>query len=60
MDGSNNPTTDGWVSIRALGHNSCLFYWAAADACDGGSRLWDEETEAFCDNLVDLSPVPYG
>ena len=47
--------SSGWVSIQALGDDDCLFYWAAADACDSGSRLWDDDEGAFCDNPVDLS-----
>ena len=57
MDGSNNPTADGWVSIRALGTDTCVFSWAAYDVCgpDAFSIVWDSDTEAFYYDFVDWS-----
>ena len=51
------PTTEGWVSIRAMGTDSCVFSWAAHDVCgpEAFSIVWDSETEAFYYDFIDWS-----
>ena len=52
-----NQTKSGWVSIRALGTDDCVFMWAAHDMCElhAHSVVWDASTEEFYNESVDWS-----
>ena len=52
-----DKTTSGWVSIRAMGTDSCVFSWAAHDVCgtETFSIVWDSDTEEFYYDFVDWS-----